>query len=236
MALLRKRFPCRSSSRMSTWWSSTNRPEWWSIQPKVTGMERSPQPSPPSLSIPQRRGRAYSSRNRASTRSRDKRRYRDRQDNEVHFKLAAQFESREVRKEYRAIVVGSLDRDRDWIRQPIGNHPYQRDKMSIRADTNRVAMRKPSLKSSNAFTDTFRSVSNRRPVARIRSESTWRISGRPYCATGCMLVMLVHARPIVAQASSRSTTPAGRRRSGSRSPGSSCLSSRVHASYQQPTA
>lgn len=53
--------------------------------------------------------------------------------NEVHYKLAAQFEAREVRKEYRAIVVGSLDRDRDWIRQPIGNHPYQRDKMTIRA-------------------------------------------------------------------------------------------------------
>ncbi len=53
--------------------------------------------------------------------------------NEVHYKLAAQFEAREVQKEYHAIVVGSLDRDRDWIRQPIGNHPYQRDKMTIRA-------------------------------------------------------------------------------------------------------
>ncbi len=53
--------------------------------------------------------------------------------NEVHYKLAAQFEARQVRKEYHAIVVGSLDRDRDWIRQPIGNHPYQRDKMTIRA-------------------------------------------------------------------------------------------------------
>lgn len=53
--------------------------------------------------------------------------------NEVHYKLSAQFEAREVRKEYHAIVVGSLDRDRDWIRQPIGNHPYQRDKMTIRA-------------------------------------------------------------------------------------------------------
>jgi 23S rRNA pseudouridine1911/1915/1917 synthase len=53
--------------------------------------------------------------------------------NEVHYKLAAQFEAREVHKEYHAIVVGNLDRDRDWIRQPIGNHPYQRDKMTIRA-------------------------------------------------------------------------------------------------------
>ncbi len=53
--------------------------------------------------------------------------------NEVHFKLSALFEAREVQKEYRAIVIGSLDFDRDWIRQPIGHHPYQREKMAIRA-------------------------------------------------------------------------------------------------------
>ena len=53
--------------------------------------------------------------------------------NEVHFKLCAQFESREVNKTYMAIVAGALDRDRDRIIQPIGNHPYQRDKMAIRA-------------------------------------------------------------------------------------------------------
>lgn len=53
--------------------------------------------------------------------------------NEVHFKLCAQFESREVTKTYMTIVAGSLDRDRDRIIQPIGNHPYQRDKMAIRA-------------------------------------------------------------------------------------------------------
>jgi len=53
--------------------------------------------------------------------------------NEVHFKLCAQFESREVKKTYMAIVAGTLDRERDRIIQPIGNHPYQRDKMAIRA-------------------------------------------------------------------------------------------------------
>lgn len=53
--------------------------------------------------------------------------------NEVHFKLCAQFESRGVNKTYLAIVAGALDRDRDRIIQPIGNHPYQRDKMAIRA-------------------------------------------------------------------------------------------------------
>ncbi len=53
--------------------------------------------------------------------------------NEVHFKLCAQFEAREVTKTYQAIVAGSLDRDRDWIHQPIGHHPYQREKMAIRS-------------------------------------------------------------------------------------------------------
>jgi len=53
--------------------------------------------------------------------------------NEVHYKLSAQFEAREVSKEYHAIVIGSLELDRDWIRAPIGHHPYQRDKMAIRA-------------------------------------------------------------------------------------------------------
>lgn len=53
--------------------------------------------------------------------------------NEVHFKLSAQFEAREVQKTYLAIVAGMLDRDRDRIHQPIGHHPYQRDKMAIRS-------------------------------------------------------------------------------------------------------
>ncbi len=52
--------------------------------------------------------------------------------NEVHFKLCAQFEAREVEKTYMAIVSGSLDRDRDRIIQSIGHHPYQREKMAIR--------------------------------------------------------------------------------------------------------
>jgi 23S rRNA pseudouridine1911/1915/1917 synthase len=50
----------------------------------------------------------------------------------IHFALADQFEQRETEKEYFAIVVGEPDRDRDWISQPIGPHPYQREKMAIR--------------------------------------------------------------------------------------------------------
>jgi 23S rRNA pseudouridine1911/1915/1917 synthase len=51
-----------------------------------------------------------------------------------HFKLADQFEARSTEKEYLAITVGVPDRDRDIIDQPIGIHPYQREKMAIRRD------------------------------------------------------------------------------------------------------
>jgi 23S rRNA pseudouridine1911/1915/1917 synthase len=47
--------------------------------------------------------------------------------------LAAQFERRTTEKEYLAIIVGTPDRDRDIVNQPIGAHPYQREKMAIRA-------------------------------------------------------------------------------------------------------
>jgi 23S rRNA pseudouridine1911/1915/1917 synthase len=50
----------------------------------------------------------------------------------IHFALADQFEQRETEKEYLALVSGAPDRDRDWISQPIGPHPYQREKMAIR--------------------------------------------------------------------------------------------------------
>lgn len=52
--------------------------------------------------------------------------------NAMHMALAAQWHDREVQKEYFAITVGSIDRDRDVIDLPIGRHPYQRDKMAIR--------------------------------------------------------------------------------------------------------
>ncbi len=53
---------------------------------------------------------------------------------QAHYKLAAQFEQRTVQKEYLAIVLGVPDRDRDIIEQPIGIHPYSREKMAIRKD------------------------------------------------------------------------------------------------------
>lgn len=52
--------------------------------------------------------------------------------NSVHLALAAQFEARTVQKEYFAITLGKIGLDRDIIRVPIGPHPYQRDKMTVR--------------------------------------------------------------------------------------------------------
>ncbi|MBN2474018.1 MAG: RluA family pseudouridine synthase [Pirellulales bacterium] len=53
---------------------------------------------------------------------------------QAHARLAAQFESRSIEKEYFALVAGSPNRDRDFIEQPIGAHPHQREKMAIRRD------------------------------------------------------------------------------------------------------
>jgi 23S rRNA pseudouridine1911/1915/1917 synthase len=53
---------------------------------------------------------------------------------QAHVHLAAQFENREVEKEYWAIVAGEPRLDRDLIDRPIGPHPYQREKMAIRQD------------------------------------------------------------------------------------------------------
>ena len=50
----------------------------------------------------------------------------------AHLALTRQFESRTVEKRYFAIVHPAPDRDRDLIDEPIGPHPYQREKMAIR--------------------------------------------------------------------------------------------------------
>jgi 23S rRNA pseudouridine1911/1915/1917 synthase len=51
---------------------------------------------------------------------------------DAHLALAAQFAARTVEKQYFAIVRGVPDRDQDVVEQPIGAHPYQREKMAIR--------------------------------------------------------------------------------------------------------
>ena len=52
-------------------------------------------------------------------------------DNQVHNRLTRQFEQRVVKKEYRAIVQGVLDRDNDLIRTHVKVHPKVREKMII---------------------------------------------------------------------------------------------------------
>jgi 23S rRNA pseudouridine1911/1915/1917 synthase len=53
---------------------------------------------------------------------------------QVHMRLARQFEKRTVEKEYFAVCAGVPDRDRDTIDLPLGPHPHQREKMAIRRD------------------------------------------------------------------------------------------------------
>ncbi|MDZ4818696.1 MAG: RluA family pseudouridine synthase [Planctomycetota bacterium] len=53
---------------------------------------------------------------------------------QAHLLLASQFEARTAEKEYFAITYGVPDRDGDIIDQPVGAHPYQREKMAIRHD------------------------------------------------------------------------------------------------------
>ncbi len=53
---------------------------------------------------------------------------------ETQTRLMKQFERRTVEKRYLAIVSPAPDRDRDAIEAPIGPHPWQREKMSIRHD------------------------------------------------------------------------------------------------------
>jgi len=53
-------------------------------------------------------------------------------DDQAHRALAMQFEQRTIEKEYFALVVGVPDRDRDFVDQPIGLHPREREKMAIR--------------------------------------------------------------------------------------------------------
>ena len=53
--------------------------------------------------------------------------------------LAEQFETRQVRKTYRAVVVGCLPQREGEISFPIGRHPQDRKKMSIHARKSRPA-------------------------------------------------------------------------------------------------
>jgi len=53
---------------------------------------------------------------------------------DAHRKLAHQFEVRSIEKQYLCLCLGRIDRDRDTIDLPIGQHAYNRVKMAIRHD------------------------------------------------------------------------------------------------------
>lgn len=52
-------------------------------------------------------------------------------DNQVHNRLTRQFEQREVKKEYHAIVRGTVPRDADYIRTHLKPHPRQHERMIV---------------------------------------------------------------------------------------------------------
>lgn len=53
---------------------------------------------------------------------------------EAHWRLAVQWENRQVKKEYVALVEGDPPLNSDWIEQPIGKHPAVREKYAVRPD------------------------------------------------------------------------------------------------------
>lgn len=55
-------------------------------------------------------------------------------DDQTHLALSKQFAGREVRRIYRAIVRGVVQRDQGTIDAPIGRDPHQRELMSVRPD------------------------------------------------------------------------------------------------------
>ena len=52
-------------------------------------------------------------------------------DNQVHHRLAEQFERREVQKQYVALAWGVFDRDSDWIETHLRVNPREREKMMV---------------------------------------------------------------------------------------------------------
>jgi 23S rRNA pseudouridine1911/1915/1917 synthase len=61
-------------------------------------------------------------------------------DEKVHKHLALQFENREIKKEYLAVIKGETELDSDKIDLPIGKDRKARKKMAIRHDTGKDAV------------------------------------------------------------------------------------------------
>jgi 23S rRNA pseudouridine1911/1915/1917 synthase len=61
-------------------------------------------------------------------------------DDEAYHQLIRQFKNRRVEKVYLAIAYGNIKQNEGLIDAPIGRHPDQRKKMSIRSKRGRVAL------------------------------------------------------------------------------------------------
>lgn len=57
----------------------------------------------------------------------------------AHWRLAHQFEHRQVQKCYLAVVQGTLELDSDVISLPLGRHPRVREKYAVRPETGKPA-------------------------------------------------------------------------------------------------
>ena len=58
----------------------------------------------------------------------------------AHFRLAYQFEHRKVRKEYTAVVQGTMELNADVVNMPLGRHPRVREKYAARPETGKPAV------------------------------------------------------------------------------------------------
>ena len=58
----------------------------------------------------------------------------------AHWRMAHQFEHRQVQKVYVAVVHGTLELDGDVIEIPLGRHPYLREKYAARPETGKSAV------------------------------------------------------------------------------------------------
>jgi len=60
--------------------------------------------------------------------------------NVSHAELARQFKERAVKKNYIALVRGSIELDEGTVDLPIGRHPSNRQKMAVRYDSEKIAI------------------------------------------------------------------------------------------------
>ena len=64
----------------------------------------------------------------------------------AHWRLAHQFEHRQVQKTYLAVAHGTMDLDADMINLPLGRHPRVREKYAVLPDTGKEALTAWKLK------------------------------------------------------------------------------------------